>query len=179
MQAGAFALIDALGFKGIWKRLGEASEERILAKLEKMEKTTREDVDFANGMPQPVGSPDLVGDVHVTFLSDTIAMGCELGKEPADSAGRLTERSRAIVTLVLHLSKLLKIAALSDPPLAYRGCISAGSFSLKGNFSRLSARHAASGHPEQPSDARCSGRRRWHRAAIVVPCCSWIIGSNL
>jgi hypothetical protein len=127
MQTGAFALIDALGFKGIWKKHGE---EQILAKLQKMERTTREQVDFANRRP----SLGFVGNVHVTFLSDTIAIGCELGQEPPESNGLLTRNVLTIGRLVLLLSSLLKSAALTDPPLAYRGCVSAGSFTIRSNF---------------------------------------------
>lgn len=130
MQTGAFALIDALGFKGIWDKHGE---DQILAKLEDMQRTTREQVTFANGSPIQ-GVPSHFGDVHVTFLSDTIAMGCELGQAAPASDGLLTERVLAISRLVLLLSGLLKSAALTNPPLAYRGCISAGRFTIRGNF---------------------------------------------
>jgi hypothetical protein len=125
--------VDALGFKGIWGRLGDEAEERVLTKLETMETTTRGRVDFENGLPQPVEAPGLVGNVHVSFLSDTIAMGCALGTEPPDPR-KQTAKGRTIITLVLHLARLLRSAARTDPPLTYRGYVSFGRFAIKGNF---------------------------------------------
>jgi hypothetical protein len=48
MKTGAFALIDALGFTGIWKRV---REEELLAKLRMMAKNTTEFASFSNEMP--------------------------------------------------------------------------------------------------------------------------------
>jgi hypothetical protein len=132
MQTGAFALIDALGFKGIWKKYGE---EQILAKLEKMAKDNIEYFAATNDMPGPVGAPGLMGSIRVAFLSDTIAMAAEVGAElpPGEQTGETVE-GRAIGWLVIHLSKLLRDAAMTDPPLAYRGCVSFGEFAVRDRF---------------------------------------------
>jgi hypothetical protein len=83
MKVGAFALIDALGFKGIWKRV---REEELLTKLRAMAKETTHFASFSNGMPDPVGSPGLMGDMHVSFLSDSIAVAVVMEKAPGESA---------------------------------------------------------------------------------------------
>jgi hypothetical protein len=129
MKSGAFALIDALGFRGIWKRV---REEDLLTKLRAVAKRTTEFASFSNEMPDPVGSPGLKGDMHVSFLSDSIAMAVELGKEPADS--NATPEARAVGWVVLQLSGLLREAALTDPPLAYRGVVTFGEFTIDDRF---------------------------------------------
>ena len=129
MKRGAFALIDALGFKGIWKKV---HEEELLGKLRKM---STEMVDFTghmNEMPDPVGSPGLNGDIHVTFLSDSIAMAAEVGTRSPHT--NMTPEGRAIAMLVLQLSDLLRTAALTDPPLVYRGVVTFGDFTIEDRF---------------------------------------------
>jgi hypothetical protein len=73
-----------------------------------------------------------MGDMHMSFLSDSIAMAAELGKEPSDSDA--TPEARAIGWVVLQLSELLRTAAMTDPPLAYRGVLTFGEFTIDDRF---------------------------------------------
>jgi hypothetical protein len=59
-------------------------------------------------------------------------MAAEVGKDYPDP--HLTPNGRALVWLTLHVAALLRSAAMTDPPLAYRGCISFGAFAVDRQF---------------------------------------------
>jgi hypothetical protein len=118
MEAGAVAIIDALGFKGIWRRydpddvlktlrhLKEGIEARIKAQFE----------------TQPW--------IHceVAFLSDTIAISYAL-KEPIPHGIALS-----VLSLGDIVSWVCDAALKSKVPLAYRGAIASGHFEIAQHF---------------------------------------------
>jgi len=134
MRVGAFALVDALGFKGIWNKPGG---DRVIEKLNAMAKGVSKNVRFANRMLNEPMASKLFGPVKVTFLSDSIAMAVFVGKasnRPNDSLGRFGANAAAVVSLSLHVSAMLKEAAITDPPLSYRGCITFGECRVESRF---------------------------------------------
>lgn len=147
MKTGALAFIDALGFKGIWKR---TDAEELLNKLKAMYQDVTTDVRNWNDIPGPVGLPDLLGDVHVTFLSDTIVMAVEAGTEPDDA---YTPAGRALRTLTGQVNELLRQGAITDPPLAYRGCICIGDFLIEDRFILGPAVDRAAGYEREAEGA--------------------------
>jgi hypothetical protein len=112
MQQGLVALIDALGFRGIWS---EFSEDQLLGTLHRVRDEIRQQ------------DPD----IHVRLLSDTFVLASSLppdDPDPGDSGYWLTFR------FMRALAGVQATAALSTPPLLYRGCIAHGSVLIDGDF---------------------------------------------
>lgn len=123
MRRGSIALIDALGFKGLWQRY---SPNSIIHKL--------------NGMRNSVLRFAQHGDKHVQhgrthiirFLSDSVVIGCHSGNGTEYSQQELdidTAGSVAILT-----NRLIRSSLHDEPFLLYRGCITTGEYVLDGNF---------------------------------------------
>src|SRR6266545_782990 len=84
MRSGAFALVDALGFKGIWQREDAA---KVLLKLQYLQT-------FANGMTGEIsrlqmdlarhGAPKLA----ISLFSDTIAIGVFMERSEERRVGK-------------------------------------------------------------------------------------------
>jgi hypothetical protein len=133
MRLGAFALIDALGFKGIWDMPGGA---HVIGKMKSMAKTVTKNVSFANKMLNVPMASKRFGPARATFLSDSIAMAVFVGddSDTQSTIGQLRAPAAAVVSLALHVSAARKEAALTDPPLAYRGCVSFGRCRVESRF---------------------------------------------
>lgn len=111
MHVGAVAMIDALGFKGIYRR------HKPQAVIERMRAIRREVEDYPNGAVVP-------SIIRIVNVSDMIVIG--LYDVEGDSS--LTIASVAFLVL-----KLLRFAANGEPALAYRGCIAYGEFEMDDN----------------------------------------------
>jgi hypothetical protein len=125
MREGAFALIDCLGFKGIWKRTGPAV---LVQKLLGIEQTVSEQIASAQRVFSfiPVNP-------RVSFLSDTVAISLQFEEQESET---FTERQR---NYLVHLICFVVIGVLDlflkgEPPLVLRGCISYGEHLSEGNF---------------------------------------------
>jgi hypothetical protein len=140
MKHGAVAILDALGFKGIWKR--ERSES-ILAKLRRLRDVVVEDITRAQQT-----SPAMLGVEIITrqaaFLSDSLVIGVSveaggmgaLGPIPPVVTGfpGLLRQDHSLRDLLLTLVRLLDMAATDSPHLAYRGTIACGEFEFDDVF---------------------------------------------
>jgi len=120
-------MIDALGFKGIWRRPDlDRDPERILQKMQRLKKKTLEDIDgdpfLSSLLEQGVFSEKPM----VRFLSDTIFAGVVL--PTIDHGEEVHRQGYALYSLIGRMSKVLEEAAVENPTLAYRGCITLGSF---------------------------------------------------
>jgi len=117
METGALAMIDALGFKGIWRRPEVAGDlQKIITKLERLVATAKDD---------PSGGMPCSRTLKIVFLSDTIVIALTLpGEEPFTSL-KLASRS---------ISRLLVESARTSPVLAYRGAMTFGEFEIKDPF---------------------------------------------
>jgi hypothetical protein len=128
MRHGAVVMLDALGFKGIWERV---DPETLLEKLRALKRMAFQDAEalYANVPLVRASNLDLM------FLSDTIV----LASSSEWSIEELSSESSSIAALQFHLDVVCSLAQLSivramDIPLAYRGCITVGSFEVAESF---------------------------------------------
>jgi len=102
MQKGAIALIDALGFRGIWQRHDPAEVLKFLEDLSGA-------VDAALAGGDPEAGPAFR--FSAAFLSDTIAIG--LATDGSKPAG-------ALLALAGVVRNVMVLAAISHVPMLYR-----------------------------------------------------------
>jgi hypothetical protein len=133
-------MIDALGFKGIWRRPDIVDHpEVVINKLVKLQKEANSFLDsqFGGAKGRAMLSQDrgnCFDLVHAGFLSDTIVIALarkdakRLGGEPTG----LPEL--AVYQACAQTSSILALGAKTDPALSYRGCISFGDFEVHDNF---------------------------------------------
>ena len=136
MRRGAFALIDVLGFKGIWRR---HPEDAVIRSLEALMATSQEDARLAMTLG-PIA--DFVSPV---FLSDTVAFG--LTARPLADVNAAMKSSGEIVQFDEHtldswvvwhmgnfLAHLMRRALVAEVPMAFRGAVSFGRFGMTDRF---------------------------------------------
>ena len=111
MQQGLVALIDALGFRGIWAQF---AEEKLLATLRRVRDEAR------------LRDPN----IHMRLLSDTIVLASPL----IESEEEGQDGYELICRFIEAIAAVQAVAALSDPPLLYRGCIAQGSVLVNEEF---------------------------------------------
>lgn len=128
VRLGAIALIDILGFKGIWKRY---DPDDVLKKLKRLreigmlhEDQGREYLDEQH----KAGAAKY--DLSTRFLSDAICVACWF--DDGEVRGRSAECSLTYIVAKMALN-MIQEAALTDPVLALRGCISVGAFEIDEN----------------------------------------------
>ena len=116
MRTGAVALIDALGFRGIWRRY---DPNAVLTEL----KAAKNQIEAHVHM-----NAQTYMDQQVAFLSDTIAISTLV---------RETENHRlawAVLYLGDVIAKVLDMRLRSNMPLAYRGAIAVGNYGVSPHF---------------------------------------------
>jgi hypothetical protein len=155
MNRGAVALIDALGFKGIWND-PTRSTTKVLAALKTIGEAARHDVRDDSlglvGKDMPDVLRKLVKDpfVKVLQLSDTIVVAA--GRQPRQrkpwkkhvaqwaAEGLDPQRVEDAADAWLRyrvcrcVCALQRAAALCETPLLYRGVVAVGSFTIEQNF---------------------------------------------
>jgi len=139
MRRGVIALIDVLGFKGIWRRY---PEDAVIRSLQALMKASEEDARLAT-----TGVGNLIDFVSPVFLSDTVAFG--LAPKPVDEANAALEASGEAELLqfdehrldswtVWHMGNfvahLMRRALLGEVPLAFRGAVAFGRFGMTDRF---------------------------------------------
>jgi hypothetical protein len=140
MRRGAIALIDVLGFKGIWRR---HSEQAVIRSLETLLEASQEDARQATA-----GSPTMIDFIAPVFLSDTVAFG--LAAKPVAEANAALEATgeaelvgafdvdRLDSWTVWHmgnfLAHLMRRALAGEVPLAFRGAVAFGNFGMTDRF---------------------------------------------
>jgi class 3 adenylate cyclase len=142
-REGAVALIDALGFKGIWQRY---SEKDVVAKLQQLADTTCDETSRLQEAARR-SNGNLLEFVRTSFLSDSVVFG--VATKPledvatglrsvglGDIAAFNTESlAGEAVSIVAELLSTLIRRALEPPiPLAFRGAISFGRFGMSERF---------------------------------------------
>lgn len=118
LREGAIALIDALGFRGIW---GRHDPSDVLTIMKDMKGEIESKIAF-----QFKTQPDF--NCQIAFLSDTIAVSMTL----SESVEHRTAMS--VIYLCDVLSWILNWTLRSKVPLAYRGAIAVGSYELSSQF---------------------------------------------
>lgn len=120
MKKGAFALVDVLGFKGIWQR-HEASA--VLATLEEFQRRMRDD------LAQIAKQPDF--QFEAAFISDTLALALS---QSEDYGGQGAGPGLSVAYTADILTRLLAWSARCNTPLAFRGAITYGEYAMSSNF---------------------------------------------
>ena len=142
MRMGAVGICDALGFKGVWRRVDKA--DRILDELKQVKRTA---LNKANLLARTVRRrflPSLPVDAirsEVRFFSDSIVITSWVEAD-GDPAAELL----AIPTVAVMLAAVTRWAADSPLPFGYRGCLSFGDFLSDDEFNR----DVCSSHPVPP-----------------------------
>ncbi len=130
-------MMDALGFKGIWKPdPGETEDGRSKSILERMKELRREAKTFK--MPEERQGPFVV---ECECISDTIVVGVWPDKEK-------TPPELALPTAITVTAALCERSARRSPPLAYRGAIAFGRFAMAETFILGPAVDEAAGNME-------------------------------
>ena len=108
MKSGVVAMLDALGFKGIWDREDPAA---VVAQL--------------HSAQAHEGQFDLHGfDAQFAFLSDTVVIACGFGDRPP---------IEALYYVCFRVGYFLEsMLTCERPRLAYRGAIAAGKYLIDG-----------------------------------------------
>lgn len=118
MNTGAVALIDALGFRGIW---GRHKADDVLTELKTMK-------DWMEGRVKNQFSSQPWMQCQVAFLSDTIAVSMALDESTKD------RDVLSVLYLCDIISWVLDRMLRSSIPLAYRGAIAIGSYEVSPHF---------------------------------------------
>ncbi|MDT7543625.1 MAG: hypothetical protein QOE33_3529 [Acidobacteriota bacterium] len=128
MQEGAFALIDCLGFKGIWKRTDPTLLLKKLSNIDKIinERVTSDAFAFKYLSFGPIR-------VHVRLLSDTVAISLQY--ETLEGKESINRQKNILVALMCDsIVKVLNLFLDGEPPLVLRGCVTYGEHLSEGNF---------------------------------------------
>jgi hypothetical protein len=118
MKTGAVAMIDALGFRGIW---GRCPPEVVIANMSSLKLQLERDLKELSAQP--------IMQFDATFLSDTIVVGLSLPETVGSNRDALS------VTFVTDiLARILAWSARSTTPLAYRGVVAYGEYEIQPHF---------------------------------------------
>lgn len=128
MIEGAFALIDCLGFKGIWRQIDATV---LLAKLKRIESAVVEKVKgetpaFKYLSYGPVNT-------HVKLLSDTVAISLQYTPQ-TDRPVSEPQKDLLVALLCGSISAVLDLFIEGEPALVLRGCITFGNHLCESNF---------------------------------------------
>jgi hypothetical protein len=127
MNEGAFAMLDCLGFKGVWQRGVEASQ--IIQFMKESESIARNS--FSWGLVNE-SFPGML-EVHPAYVSDTIIFAVSLKQKPAAPIHPWAKGLLVGVAIGLAIESLQRF--LKAPvPLSLRGCITYGEFLVDGPF---------------------------------------------
>ena len=147
MRTGALAFIDALGFKGIWRRNDVAKDPtKVLRKLHAIESNLAEDMryDHEGTIPKRVLDA-LARSMTVALFSDTVVIAVDEDIGPVKlrhdgialrSPQMASEMQRAAtLTVACNMARnVIRAMAARPAPLAMRGAIAWGEFALRSSF---------------------------------------------
>jgi hypothetical protein len=142
MEQSAIALLDTLGYKGIWSR---AQPEDVLTSLETItstaEKTGNNAIqNFAKRLVEGVPLTDYLPlQVWLRAFSDTIVVGCSAAIAPQCPSTRrraieILAPGVAIQVVCEMVAAIASTSAAQPTPLAYRGAIAFGNLAHRSSF---------------------------------------------
>lgn len=125
MKTGAFALIDCLGFKGIWK---DGEHSALISKLQSISKAAEIAAKkrvFPNGLSEEKPENEKP-QLEIRLLSDTVAISL-CSEKP--EVGVFT-----LMTMTMIIQDLISLYIEKPPYLLLRGCITYGKHTTAENF---------------------------------------------
>lgn len=123
-QVGAVVMMDALGFKGIWKT---HSPSAVLDRMHLIERSVRR----LESLPSANVARELGFRMVITFLSDTVVIACSDTQRPEATVCLAT----AAAGFAMHAGATdTEEGRTWDVPLAYRGAIAHGRFHVEDRF---------------------------------------------
>ncbi len=126
MEKGAFAILDCLGFKGIWNRF---DPQEILGKLLKAEEAVQKAC-----LPINLGFPSIDEKaiiLEARLLSDTLVLSARFRESNNDSE-ELTHH--LVGFMCSQIGKVNAYFIESEPNLILRGCVTFGEHLIEKNF---------------------------------------------
>jgi hypothetical protein len=137
LRAGVVSIIDALGFKGIWKRTPEdpAAAMRTLGVVTSVASNVRTYLESALVPALRATAQGRPPAISVVWLSDSIVIAAELPEEAEGETDGGEEFQTVLLDMVCQAAGyVLRMAAQADPPLVYRGAVAAGLLLVEGGF---------------------------------------------
>jgi hypothetical protein len=139
MREGAFALIDCLGFKGIWKRPDSAL---LLDKLENIVEKIQPQF-LMKGIPYDLLQRRFI--IKPSLLSDSVAISLQYkddaykkevtgDKKREKRKDKKREKSYLVWLICASTIKILDLYLEGKPSMLLRGCITYGPLAHKENF---------------------------------------------
>src|SRR5579871_1081383 len=125
MNRGAFAMFDALGTKGIWRRY---DSDQVVDKFRRLRAEVDRFLDSqfgGKGRPHLGGPGNNLQDVQIGFLSDTVVLAV-LPKSIPERQEQVDEF--CLILAARFAGTVMRLAAADEPRWAYRGCITFGQF---------------------------------------------------
>jgi hypothetical protein len=121
MQEGAFALIDVLGFKGIWRQVQDV--DIIIKKLRGIQDFKDDPIVKMSGSSSGL---------RLLSLSDSVAICGHISD--ADPRNAVPRAGGLIYQLCVVVNELTRRFGSPPLPMAIRGCIAYGQFRMEDNF---------------------------------------------
>ncbi len=128
MKSGAVAVIDALGFKGIWGRPECKDDPSIVMRKMKDLLIRIRDERTTNATLSK-----FIFSIKATLLSDTIVIGAMVEARNPEQDGAYAERY-AIELAATSVGRMMMHSTTAPPALAWRGCITYGQFDIEGQI---------------------------------------------
>jgi hypothetical protein len=166
MKEGGFALIDCLGFKGIWRRTDVST---LLDKLAAIQEEVKGRVAGFKSQPTDLHTGKI--DMQVSLISDTVAVSVQYKKESL----QIDDLNKAFLVWETCLAavQVQSLFLLDEPPLVMRGCVTYGDHVVRKNFLVGPAVDEAAQHYEL-----AQGAFIWlsPSAATIYEAGKWLLG---
>lgn len=130
MRRGAVAVIDALGFRGIWRQINPAKMLERLHDLRRKTEDVRRDFNDRYQEQHRVLTGPVEPELNVMSLSDTIVVSANV--KGVSDAIKSDVMSLNLATFAT--SAIITLAAQESPVLVYRGCVAVGEFEVEPPF---------------------------------------------
>lgn len=127
MKEGAFALIDCLGWKGIWQ---QTTELALIDKISKISHKVGSVIEEINSRHLNMSSGPIRAQIRL--ISDTVAVSIQ---HETDSSGvDSLDKAYLVRTAALSVIEIQRLFLVQEPSIALRGCISYGEHLVIDNF---------------------------------------------
>lgn len=128
MRDGAFALIDCLGFKGIWKR---TDPDLLIDKLRSVVKQVQPQI--MKGVPYHLLRRSI--NIDARILSDSVAISLRYTDPPSKKKIKEEREQNYLVWLICASTiKILDLYLEGEPRIVLRGCVTFGKHTNEENF---------------------------------------------